>query len=257
MAQNIRFDLALMLAPVARGLFVTLPLIRLRLRCNRLLEEAYRSYSLRDPSKTPEAYLAELESLENRYNERNRKSTSLAKSAIYILYMGAAGAIASVLNADHTGDPIAYARSHPQFVAIIFALDALCGYFFLWTFDGLKRAPDVHFADSFRAFLAQKERERRAAEERARREREEAERAAREKARGTTGRTDSFTDALGVLGLAYPFSREQLDAARRKLALKLHPDLAVSVTPRTRRSREEKLKRVNAAYDLLKTGASA
>jgi hypothetical protein len=59
-----------------------------------------------------------------------------------------------------------------------------------------------------------------------------------------------------ILGLGLTFTRRQLDRARRRLVAKLHPDRWHSAGPAVRRAREEALKRVNAAYDLLRPRAA-
>lgn len=55
-----------------------------------------------------------------------------------------------------------------------------------------------------------------------------------------------------IFGLGRGFTRRQLDRARRRLVAKLHPDLWYNAKPSVRRAHEEALKRVNAAYDLLR-----
>lgn len=52
-----------------------------------------------------------------------------------------------------------------------------------------------------------------------------------------------------TFGLGSDYTRRQLDAARRRLVRRLHPDLWQNASPAVRRSQEEALKRVNAAYD--------
>lgn len=59
-----------------------------------------------------------------------------------------------------------------------------------------------------------------------------------------------------MFGLGSDFTRRQLDAARRKLVRKLHPDLWQHASPAVRRSQEEALKRVNAAYDQLRAAVT-
>lgn len=59
-------------------------------------------------------------------------------------------------------------------------------------------------------------------------------------------------EAKTILGLQGKFTMEDLDHARRRLVKKLHPDLVATRDKRTRKKREDKLKRVNAAYDVLK-----
>ena len=72
-------------------------------------------------------------------------------------------------------------------------------------------------------------------------------------------RADVSSDALKsyreLLKLPERFTLDQLNTARRTAAKKLHPDISQTVTPRTRSRREEKLKAVNTAYDLLKQRA--
>ena len=58
-----------------------------------------------------------------------------------------------------------------------------------------------------------------------------------------------------IFGLGPDFTRRQLDRARRRLVTQLHPDLAYGAQPAVRRAREEALKRVNAAYDQLRSSA--
>ncbi|HRN87898.1 MAG TPA: J domain-containing protein [Hyphomicrobium sp.] len=62
--------------------------------------------------------------------------------------------------------------------------------------------------------------------------------------------------ARELFGLGYRFTRRELDSARRKLVKELHPDRWYSASPRERKSREEALKRVNAAYDSLRAEAA-
>lgn len=56
-----------------------------------------------------------------------------------------------------------------------------------------------------------------------------------------------------VFGLGAHFTRSELDKARRHLVRELHPDRWHSATPEELKGREEALKRVNAAYDALRT----
>ncbi|MGD9671492.1 MAG: J domain-containing protein [Hyphomicrobiaceae bacterium] len=55
-----------------------------------------------------------------------------------------------------------------------------------------------------------------------------------------------------IFGLGPDFTRHELDQARRKLALELHPDRWHNSSPQERHAREEALKRVNAANDVLR-----
>lgn len=55
-----------------------------------------------------------------------------------------------------------------------------------------------------------------------------------------------------IFGLGLCFTRRELDRARRRLVQELHPDRWHTVNPKERHAREEALKRVNAAYDLLR-----
>lgn len=59
-----------------------------------------------------------------------------------------------------------------------------------------------------------------------------------------------------IFGLGHHFTRRELDRARRRLVQDLHPDRWHSASPKERHIREEALKRVNAAYDLLKREAA-
>lgn len=54
-----------------------------------------------------------------------------------------------------------------------------------------------------------------------------------------------------VFGLG-PASRGEQDGARRRLARELHPDRWQQASPRERHRREEALKRVNAAFGVLR-----
>jgi hypothetical protein len=63
--------------------------------------------------------------------------------------------------------------------------------------------------------------------------------------------------ALGLFGLADPFTREQLDAKRRELLAVWHPHRFANLTNNPRKymesykKAEAMTKEVNAAYDLL------
>ena len=58
-----------------------------------------------------------------------------------------------------------------------------------------------------------------------------------------------------IFGLGPGFTRKQLNQSRRRLVTKLHPDRWHSASPSERLAREEVLKRVNAAFDELRTQA--
>jgi curved DNA-binding protein CbpA len=51
------------------------------------------------------------------------------------------------------------------------------------------------------------------------------------------------------------FTRRELDAARRRLVRHLHPDHQHGARASVRRAREDALKRINAAYDNLRSEA--
>ena len=55
-----------------------------------------------------------------------------------------------------------------------------------------------------------------------------------------------------VFGLGLSFTRRALDKARRRLVQELHPDRWHNADPQERKAREEALKGVNAAYDVLR-----
>jgi hypothetical protein len=55
-----------------------------------------------------------------------------------------------------------------------------------------------------------------------------------------------------IFGLGSDFSRRQLDQARRRLARALHPDRWHNAPHAERKAREEALKQVNVAYDVLR-----
>lgn len=58
-----------------------------------------------------------------------------------------------------------------------------------------------------------------------------------------------------IFGLGAAFSLRELDVARRRLVWALHPDRHPRMQPRERHAREQALKRVNAAYDTLRSAA--
>jgi hypothetical protein len=60
-----------------------------------------------------------------------------------------------------------------------------------------------------------------------------------------------------VFGLGPVFTRAELNRARRRLVKELHPDLCQDAKPSTRCAREDALKRINAAYDSLRSVAAA
>jgi hypothetical protein len=55
-----------------------------------------------------------------------------------------------------------------------------------------------------------------------------------------------------VFGLGFGFTRRQLDLSRRRLVQALHPDRWHNAPVAERKAREEALKRVNVAYDVLR-----
>jgi curved DNA-binding protein CbpA len=54
-----------------------------------------------------------------------------------------------------------------------------------------------------------------------------------------------------IFGLGPTFTRRELERARRRLAWDLHPDRHRGASLHERKAREDALKRVNAAFDLL------
>jgi preprotein translocase subunit Sec63 len=74
-----------------------------------------------------------------------------------------------------------------------------------------------------------------------------------------TGRQPAALDGLSakeLFGLDYSFSLRELQAARRRLAMKFHPDLWAKATLLQRRAAEAAMQRVNAAFDELKAQAN-
>ena len=69
------------------------------------------------------------------------------------------------------------------------------------------------------------------------------------------GSLDGLT-AKELFGLDYSFSLKELKAARRRLAIKFHPDLWSKATLLQRRAAEAAMQRVNAAFDELKGHAT-
>lgn len=61
--------------------------------------------------------------------------------------------------------------------------------------------------------------------------------------------------ATQMFGLGSYYTRKELDKARRHLARALHPDLFHMASAEERAEREDQMKHVNAAYDLLLKGA--
>ncbi len=59
-----------------------------------------------------------------------------------------------------------------------------------------------------------------------------------------------------IFGLGPTYTLRELDAARRRLVWDLHPDRHARMLPSERQAREQALKRVNAAYDILRSGAT-
>jgi hypothetical protein len=58
---------------------------------------------------------------------------------------------------------------------------------------------------------------------------------------------------LEIFGLGPAHTLRELDAARRRLVWDLHPDRHPKMQPSERHAREQALKRVNAAYDILRS----
>ena len=58
--------------------------------------------------------------------------------------------------------------------------------------------------------------------------------------------------SIDLLKVQVDYTLEDINTARRTAVKKLHPDVSQKVTPRTRSRREERLKAVNHAYDVLK-----
>lgn len=58
--------------------------------------------------------------------------------------------------------------------------------------------------------------------------------------------------SIDLLKVQADYTLDDINTARRAAVKKLHPDISQKVTPRTRSRREEKLKAVNHAYDVLK-----
>ncbi len=75
------------------------------------------------------------------------------------------------------------------------------------------------------------------------------------RAEGVEDRPPSF-DGLSpreIFGLGPAYTHRELDAARRRLVWDLHPDRHPRMQPSERLAREQALKRVNAAYDILRS----
>jgi len=75
---------------------------------------------------------------------------------------------------------------------------------------------------------------------------------------GDANRTTSPQKSNGptpekVLGLGTEFTMKDLDAARRKMAKKFHPDLHRCASAKTQNQMAEKMRRINAAYESLKS----
>ena len=73
--------------------------------------------------------------------------------------------------------------------------------------------------------------------------------------RESKGPLDGLT-AQELLGLDYGFSLKELNAARRRLATKFHPDLWIKATALQRRAAEAAMQRVNIAFDELRPRAA-
>ncbi len=104
-----------------------------------------------------------------------------------------------------------------------------------------------------RAKAAQDAERLRKAEERFRQERyQQFWREQQEALRNKNAPTDDLKSYRDLLRVQETYTLEDINSARRAAVKKLHPDISQKVTPRTRSRREEKLKAVNVAYDLLK-----
>ena len=68
---------------------------------------------------------------------------------------------------------------------------------------------------------------------------------------------DPVAKALAELGLARGASAEDIKQAWRKLSLEHHPDRATHLGEEFRRLAEERMRRINAAYDVLKEAGLA
>jgi hypothetical protein len=64
----------------------------------------------------------------------------------------------------------------------------------------------------------------------------------------------TVTDPFAVLGVAPDASRREVQAARRALVKRLHPDVRGEDDPKVRAHAERRLAEVNAAYDAVVTG---
>lgn len=62
--------------------------------------------------------------------------------------------------------------------------------------------------------------------------------------------------AKDVFGLSPVFTRRELDSARRRLALKNHPDVWMTAPAEVRRAKEGAMKHINEAYEVLLPHAS-
>lgn len=74
---------------------------------------------------------------------------------------------------------------------------------------------------------------------------------------GVTGADVPYFDGmtpLQIFGIGTHFTRGELNKARRELVRRLHPDRWHAASASERSLREEALKRVNAAYDALRSG---
>ncbi|MFZ1109394.1 MAG: hypothetical protein WAN43_13755 [Rhodomicrobium sp.] len=261
MLQHSDISFLAFLAPIARALLVTRPLIQLRLRCQNIFAEAIREYNSDAPKWSQQDYLSEIQRLEAEYNKRNEASVSIAKSVVYVVAVATTAAVSLVLDRLQVRESLSdLIAKEPVYLAISIGLFIGVAYLFFRTFHGHKRAPTIDFANCYQNFCKEQERLRRTREEQERRAREEYQRRAQERSsQGGNGRfrrrasaPESYPEALKLLALIEPFTRLDLDRARRKLALKLHPDRSLNATSKTRKNREEKLKRVNAAYEQLK-----
>lgn len=69
---------------------------------------------------------------------------------------------------------------------------------------------------------------------------------------GDMGRADRVTEALSVLGVRRGASAAEIKQAWRKLSLENHPDRVSHLGEEFRTIAEQRMRRINAAYDVLK-----
>ena len=70
-------------------------------------------------------------------------------------------------------------------------------------------------------------------------------------------RHDSIEEALATLGLAEGVASEDIKKTWRRLAMENHPDRAAHLGPEFRRIAEEQMRKINAAYEVLKDAGLA